>query len=175
MFTSKVTITFPLSLVNPNRCYSSAGLIQPIQRNLDFLLKFMMNRNSQLIWYHQLLFSWRNLFLEKVLAESALRTIRVNRSVSLHVFCSSYCRGDWINDFALYKKERSLFYVINLNNGVDCPPELPKLFEIKNWTKAILTGITFTPSEVWNSEQSGLCEFSKTKGWPKTINWRGTG
>ena len=36
------------------------------------------------------------------------------------------------SDVSVSKK--SLFYVINPNNEVNCPGELPRLFQIKNWT-----------------------------------------
>ena len=32
--------------------------------------------------------------------------------------------------------KKSLFYVINPNNEVNCPGELPGLFQIKNWTQS---------------------------------------
>ena len=38
--------------------------------------------------------------------------------------------------------KKSLFCVINPSNGVNCPPELPKLFEIKNWTQRFNTNLS---------------------------------
>ena len=38
--------------------------------------------------------------------------------------------------------KKSLFYDINPNNGVNCPLELPKLFEIKNRTQRFNTNLS---------------------------------
>ena len=38
--------------------------------------------------------------------------------------------------------KKSLFYDINPSNGVNCPLELPKLFEIKNRTQRFNTNLS---------------------------------